>query len=288
MNRIEAIIAETKSELEHLDAVGLLDDDKLYRDVILAIKAFGNNATVEYEDVIKVQNFTADLPDNFFRLREVRLAEPIGYEKCEPNFDLYHIKSTEYRTLITELTTSWNECEDCCRDIESKVFKKQTLFKGTNKWVNMNYDKGVKVMLTSPSITKYCEKSYNFTPESEHHQISIFNDKIKSNFKEGDLYIKYRGFPLDEYGDLTLPDSPSGFLETYLEYHLKMKTAERLIAKGVPNLNQLFSFYENQVKINKSKAVNELKINSTRPKQLAQKIQLENRERYNKLSIKTR
>lgn len=286
MSNVNAIIATVSEELKKYDSFGVIDEDMMYRDIVLAVKNFGNDATVDYEDVILIENGRGQLPDNFYRLKEVRLAEPIAYSRQNKKASLHTVLGTKYYNLIHELKTSWNECDDCCKETEMKVFKKQIVEENVGI-ITCNYNRGRKLTLTKNTIKKYCDKTYNFTPECL-EEVSISGNTITANFPKGDVYIKYSGFPLDEDGEFDFEDTPNGNLETFLEYHLKTRIAERLILLGVSGLQNLLQFFEEKRRVAKKLTSNELKIRSLQPKQLINKIAIENRRNYDRYSLKRR
>lgn len=76
---IEAIISTVLLEYEKEDAVGLIDEARLYDDAIRALKKFGNDITVGQEFVVSVKGFQGILPNNYAKIREAWLCEPKGY-----------------------------------------------------------------------------------------------------------------------------------------------------------------------------------------------------------------
>lgn len=285
MSNIDGIISLVKEQLSKYDTMNVLDEDLMYRDVVLAVKSFGNNATIDFEDVIQVENGMGKLPDNFYRLYEARLCSPIAYERNNKEFEIHTVMDTQYYNLIHELKTSWNECEDCCKETDMRVFKKELVFK-ENRKITCNYHKDELLILTKPTLKNYCENGcINYHPECT-KEISIHNGtRLTANFKEGDVYIKYKGFPLDEEGNFDFEDTPNGHIEKFLEYDLKVNCAERLASRGVTDMLNMLQYFSQKRAINKKLATNELKLKTLQPKQFANRMELMNRQEYEKLSL---
>lgn len=285
MSNVESIVSIVKEYFRKYDNFGLIDDDDLYRIAELSIKELGNNATIIYEDVIKIKNGIGTLPNNFYRLQEARTCEPLAYERNNKDYEIHTVMSTEFYNLIHELKTSWNECEDCCKDKEMKVFRKEVVLK-ENFSVTCNYNKGHRLMLTKGTIKNYCDKMYgNMTPECG-HEISIHGRKMDASFSEGDVYIKYKGFPLDENGNIDFEETPNNSIERYIEYALKKDVAERLTALNVQGVSNLLTYFAQEARIYKKKAENELKFNSLNPTQLINRIVLDNQNNYKIYSLR--
>lgn len=283
MSNIDSLIANVSNDLKKYDSFGVIDEDSLYRDIVLAIKEFGNDATLNYEDVILIENGIGKLPDNFYKLNDALLAEPIAFERENKKARLHTFMGSKYYNLIHELKTSWNECDDCCKEKGMRVFKKELIVEDCGK-VTCNFNKTRRVILKKDSIKKYCSKSFNFNSDCD-SEISIRRDQVVANFDKGYLYINYLGFALDDEGNFDFEETPNGNLESYLEYLLKTKVIERLILQKVQGLDGMLQYFDNKRMVHKKRAKTELKMNGLRPKQLTRRIALQNIKDYNKLSL---
>ena len=90
MNNIDAIIAQVLSQFKRYNVSDVIDENSMYRDVILAIRGFGNDITTLQEDIVEIRNGEGKLPDNFYRLK--------GAILCQP--DNIHFQNVEYRQLV--------------------------------------------------------------------------------------------------------------------------------------------------------------------------------------------
>jgi hypothetical protein len=78
--------------------------------------------------------------------------------------------------------------------------------------------------------------------------------------------MQYYGLPVDEDGNIEIPDTPNGHLETYLEYHLKRRLAERLMGNNdAQGLQNLYQVYTQQESVALRNASTELKMTKLKP-----------------------
>lgn len=281
MGNISSVVAIVKSRLNKYDTFGIIDEDMLFRDAELALRGFGNPVTLIHEDVIPIKKGVGNLPNNFFKLLEVRLCYPLNYERSDKRKPLYNVVDTQFINLIHELETKWDECEDCCKEKNMKVYRKEIIMKDDFS-VTCNYNKGLKVKLKDTVIKNYCDKAYgDFTPECD-TEISIRGNTINASFSEGDLYIKYNGFPVDEDGYVDFDDSPNRLLETYIEDLLMQKAVLRLIESGVSGLANMLPYYDQKASVSKIKARNEVRMNKININRLSNKLTVQNTEFYQK------
>lgn len=289
MSNIDAIIAQVLSQFKRYNVSDVIDENSMYRDVILAIRGFGNDITTLQEDVVEIRNGEGKLPDNFYRLK--------GAILCQP--DNIYFQNVEYRQLVelgyisnlSEITSRWNICDnDCCNEVEDKVYTKEVYF-AENSRVRMNYKK-IKYLklgraVDRRSCTTDCE---NFGISNEQDEITIAGDKLRANFNEGSVHILYRGFPTNEEGEMELPETPNGYLEKYIEGLLKVETAERIITNGdnVEGLMRLYSSWKQDLTVLKRKASNELKTSEFNMAKVTKNIVLANRKETRRLMVSRR
>ena len=275
MSSIDAVIAQVKSDLSKYDESGLINDDAMYREIVLAMKSFGNDASELQETMLTVENYEAQLPKGFFTLHLAALCDPIAYWQDKEN---KHVQESQIFTERTEYNRKWNECENCCEDFETKTIVENVYIKGRES---------AKFYYGNPRILKLgrsfrrdrcVRNSANIhNPECD-NEINITGSTLQTNFKEGSIYFRYYGLALDEEGELEIPDTANGNLDMYLEYRLKAKISEMLIAGGdAQHLTQLYPTYVQQANLYRRKTSNELKMKSLTPKNIS-KLIIRNRQ----------
>lgn len=275
----DALIAEVKSDLSKMADSHLLDEDSMYRDIVLGLKRFGNDIMEVHETVVEVKDGFATLPDNFFSLYLAALCEPLGYRNtCEDEVEFHDLQDSHFYRERTVQSRKWNECDTCCEGMEEKVIRENFYYK-RKKAVEFYYRNPRLLSLGKTFNKNNCHHDCrNKLVRDNPNQIVISKFRLQANFNEGHIYMQYYGLPLDDEGNIDFPESKNGHLEEYLEYRLKRKIAERAIgnkdAAGLANLYQTFVQFE---RIALRNASNELKMGHLAPGQFDKRIKRLNR-----------
>jgi hypothetical protein len=275
MSNIDSMIEEISSDLRKYDDAGLIDKNKVYKDIVFALKKFGNDVSELTEVVLEVNGGKALLPDNFFSMRAAYLCEPSHYKNN--GVSNAALISSHFFIERTSRESSWNECNTCCEKNDIKVVKENLYFDGGN--IEFSFKNPVLLKLGKSIRKDTCHKSCLNFNVSNPNEIIIVGDTIQANFDSGYIYLQYYGFPSDEDGNIDIPETPNGELEMYIEYFCKRRLAERLIgnndAQGLSNLYQVFR-QEEAMRL--KKASHNLKMTKIRPKELYARM-----KRINKL-----
>ena len=259
-------IAELTSDLKQYDESNLID----YRSVDLwlqtKLKRFGNNIMVTNEKLLKVENGRVKLPENFWKLDLAVKCDPEGYsvESGEPKVV---ITSTAFK-IRTEENNVWNNniegyIKKDFKSITEKVFI-------DNNIVNYYYKNPMILKLTKginrDSCMSGCKNLQKQLTHSSPWEINILNNFIQTNFTKGYIYIQYVGLPVDEDGDLIIPETQHGHLQEYLMYHCKAKIMENLMGNGdEPNLINMYQLYSAKEREYFSLAITETKFGGLSP-----------------------
>lgn len=275
MNNIDAIITQVKSDLSKYDDSGLINEDTLYREIVLAMKSFGNDASELQEIILNVENYEAKLPEGFFTLHVAALCDPIAYWR-DPNTK--HLQDSQIFTERTEYNRKFDECENCCEQFETKTIVENLYFEGKEVARFMYANPRVLSLGRSFKKDRCARNSANIHSPECSDEINITGSTLQTNFREGSIYMRYYGLMLDEEGNIDVPDTANGNLELYLEYRLKSKTAENLIANGdAQHLAQLYPTYIQQASLYRRKTSNEFKMRALTPKNIS-KLNIRNRQ----------
>lgn len=264
MNR-EYLIEEIKSDLSKYDDAGLIDEQSLNRDIIKGLRRFGNDVCTLQEDVIEVINSKAILPESFFSLYVAYHCVPYGYDGTKVTRP--GEVSSDFFIERTENNSKWNSCDPCCVETEEKIITER-VFVNMDTSVDFYYNNPLPMKLGKSFNKKNIHnKCRNKLIQESPYEIVINNLTVHTNFKEGSIYLQYYGLPTDEEGEIDIPDTANGHLDTYLEYFLKRRTAERLIGNNdAVGLTNLYTIYNQQEQISLRNASNELKMKSLTPK----------------------
>lgn len=249
MNRKE-LIAEIVSDLKQYEESNLIDYRSLNLNIKSSIKRFGNNIMIPSEKFIRISGGQADLPLNFWKLDLAVKCSPLGYS-VEEGDPTNLITSTTYRQR-TEQSVEWN---NQIETYVNKDFKQITEKIYTDKNVlNYHYSNPIVLKLTrgmkKESCLAGCKNLQNIFTHNSPWEINILNEKIQTNFEEGYIYIQYAGIPVDEDGDLLIPDTQHDHLQNYIIYHCKARVIERLMGNGddtdLINMYKIYSGKESE------------------------------------------
>ena len=280
--RFEELFAEIKSDLSKYDAAGLIDEIALVRDATTALKKFGNGITSLQEQIIEVKNGKATLPENFNSIFYAGLCKPVGYSTHEDRDNL--ISSHMYVERTTS-THEWNECDACCQDQKQSVIRENLYFKGNLTTFHYSAPRDLK-------LSKYIDRQYvnsrcrNKFVRQGVDEIMIDKFTLTANFESGYVYLMFYGLPRDEEGYLSIPETKSGQLETYIEYYLKRRLAERLIGNddAGQGLRNLYSVYQQKELSSIEAAMTEIKMKAFTPR-VTKMIARKNRQETLKFDI---
>jgi hypothetical protein len=270
-SNVQSLIAEIKSDFSKYSDAGLIDENAIYRDIVLALKKFGNDLTELQETVVDVKDSYGVLPDSFFSLYAAYLCEPAYYKTSD--IEYHDLQQSYFYRERVESSSKWNECESCCEVKEEKIIKENLYFKRGK--AEFYYQNPTLLSLGKTFKKSAChDKCRNKLVKDNPNEIVIYGTTLQTNFKEGSVYMQYYGLPMNENGSIDIPETKNGFLETYLEYHLKRRLAERLMGNNdAQGLSQLYNVYAQQEQISLKSAAGNIKMSKINPRQLTERIQ---------------
>lgn len=263
-SNVEALIAQVKSDFSKYADAGLIDDTSLYRDITLGLKRFGNDIMQIHETVVEVKKGYAELPQSFFSLYGAWLCNPLGYVNSDQAKQDALINSTVYRERTIE-TKTWSECDANCETITENVIRENLYYNGNNVQFLYNNPQLLKLGKSFNRIN--CHSACrNKIVRDNPNEIVILNYRLQANFNDGYIYMQYYGLPVDEEGNIDIPETPNGHLETFLEYFLKRRIAERLMANNdALGLQSLYQVYKQEENVSLRNASTELKMSKLKP-----------------------
>lgn len=247
MSNVNAIISEVKTRLKKYDASGVLDEDLMYLDLITAMKAFGNDITILKDDVLEIKNGKAKLPKDFYALGGAMMMEPFRCNEhaCENKV----LVGLSYITNVKTVRDRWDECGDCCHEITNEYHRKEHYISNSVKaYVDYKKVKWLKLGKTRDTKNYLRNMQTNWLP-NEKDEIIILGNEVRTNFKEGSVYLYYRGFVTDEDGEIDIPDTPNMRLHTYLVQYLMNASITSLILndENRETLSPMLQFGEQKI-----------------------------------------
>lgn len=261
-------LSEIKNDMSQYFESGLIDDASILRWVGQALKKFGATIMVYNEYVVEVSNGKGRLPDNFYSLKHAVKCDK-DFIECTPEDEKILVNSF-FWTDVQLKQKDWNICTgECIKNrVEEFTIRHKTYIDGRS--FNKYYKHPVELKL-APSFKKsLCDNEcVNKFRSSSPYEINIIGNTLYTNFKEGDVYIKYKGLELDEDGLVIIPETPKGELETYLTYFVKRNIFEITMANGDDvNVANLFKYYLDAERMQLGLALTEAKFLGLTPQSL--------------------
>lgn len=239
--KFNEFLAEIKNSMKQYDSVNLIDDLSVHNWVVSAMKRFGNLLTIDIEKVIDVRNKKAQLPSGFRALKLAVKCEPYSYECDDKGRDIlqdyYFYKTRESKE------TQWDICDPCCNTEKESVIVEKLYFKNGGK-AKMYYRQPQWLRLTPHIQRDACTADCpNLKIYDSPHEININDKVLYANFKEGSIYMIYKGFEEDDEGFIIIPATDQDWLFEYLSYHVKRKLIEDLLSNS-DNTSNEYSLYQ--------------------------------------------
>ena len=284
MPTIKQIISEIETELSSFAESGDIDRNSIKRRCLLEMKRFGNNILCKNEAILDIVNSEAILPDNFRSLKLALKLEPFGMcaeEVDQEELGTFLSKKTIVNPVYYDRVS--NEYIDSCK---TKVVEEIITLNSGN--IRMAYTPQWLTLTPHMNKNSYDIDCANISKKlrgKELGEISINNQMMQTNFSTGKVYIQYRGYEIDEDGEIIIPEGWHGNLEKYLiAYNLKEIT-KTLIAnnKNPQGLAQLLPIYSQDAQNYFELAQTEWKF--TASKGWEDRVKTNNRKRFNSFSL---
>lgn len=235
--------AELKRDLSQYYESGLIDDPSVLRWVMSGLKKFGATIMPYQETVVEVNNGRANLPENFYSLKHALKCDT-DFIECSKDTEKILVKSL-FWTDVQIKQKQWNiKTEECTnQQIEEYTIREKTYIDGAA--FTKFYKNPTELKLSSNFKKSLCDNDcLNKYRSSSPHEINIIGTTLYTNFKQGEVYLKYKGLELDDRGIVMIPETPKGELETYLMYFVKRNIFEIVMTNGDDtNVANLFKYY---------------------------------------------
>jgi len=233
-------LADIHSSLNSFSAD--IDDITVKTNVIEQLKIFGNNICELTEAKLKVENSKALLPKEFKSLRLALKIKALGVD-AHGRKEYLQTDNYIYKQYISEPAYFDEVNLEYVKTCESKIIT-ETITIGEHP-VDFYFEheflslvKGVNKKLLSSDCVNIHPSIRNSYP----NEINITGTTINTNFREGEIYVQYYGIPIDEEGEVVIPEITTGDILAYLKNYVKIQIAEELIAnnKNPLGLSQLY------------------------------------------------
>jgi hypothetical protein len=277
--KLNSLFSRIKEEFSSYENSGLLDEGLWYNDVKYILNILGASTYIYREDFLDVRNYNVFLPNDFHLLDYA----------LKVNKTVSSIADTDDAPFLTQLNFDvlsqnkdvhiYDGCNPCCIPIPNTcVFNAyEKVFVKRDDLSNYKYDRPELLRLGNVDTRQYCTSSIeNLTTNYNKNinTITIHNGKIYTNFREGDIYISYFAFPLDEETGLPLIIDNSK-IEKAIEDYIKYNIVKKLVLNKESDLVNLISLYREEYKTSLADAKFHVKLPSFND--MIQSTRLENK-----------
>lgn len=231
--------------------------------VINQLKILGNDGCELIETVLEIENSRVKLPENF---KSLKLALNLTPQSCDTKGKPHLVTDNYIYKQWIENPAYFDEINlEYVTTCKSKIITQTITVSGHDvdfhyNWSWLKLTKGIN----RESISGDClniNPRLRFTCKDE---INITRNYLNTNFSEGRIYLQYYGYPVDEDGEIIIPEISTGDIYRYLELYCKIKITEELIAnnKNAQGLSQLYSVWISKEREFKRAAIVEAKFGS--------------------------
>lgn len=201
----EPLFTQVKEELKSYFQTGVIDDVLFPTYVEKALKKMGRSSYKIEENIFKLEDYEAKLPENFEAVRELYLITP--YEQS------YQMPSSCYEQATIRVTPERDRCEgDFCAPSEIKVTYK------TNGTVIQRFECSHLLKPGNVHAKESCSLDNWNRFSTSMDTFDIRGGKIVTNFPQGTLYMVYYVKDYDENEYQLIPDNER--IYDYLYYEL--------------------------------------------------------------------
>lgn len=186
------LFARIKRRLKSYNSAGLIDENDFYDYVMDIFDKLGIGGLTEEDAILYIVNKKCKLPENFKQIYTI--------DKCKEQSTHPILRPQDGRVFYTDATYESKCKADCCGD----------------KVTIRSYIEGIE------DIRNYhIEHRIDIVPKTAHlrnHQVYFEDGYIHTQFDEGELYIKYYAYPMDEDGLPMIPKTES--IQRLIEYYI--------------------------------------------------------------------
>lgn len=248
----ESLFAEIREELKSYFQTGVIDDVLFPKYTEDCLKRLGRSSYKIVENVLKLEDYEACLPDNFVAVRELWLVTP-----SERSYQLPSATYEQASIMITRDVGNHEVGELCKLCIPESI---NVTYKTTGKVIQKFQCSHLLQPGNVHAIDNCSLDSFNRGSKSP-ETFDIRGGKIVTNFPKGTLYMVYYVKEHDDNDYQLIPDNVR--IQDYLKAYLKYKCFENIYNNvSDETLNQIqtkLAYYESKMYETKVIAETEIK-----------------------------
>jgi hypothetical protein len=198
------VISDVKRFLKSYDSVNAIDEGEFPTYIKHVLAPLGRGVMKFSEALIKADNSPLILPEDFKEISDAYRCK----DTTTKHFGKAHEQSRMvlYDDITKDLIyTDKNCCIDCFEN-NHKVIERVTIKRMVeDSGCIYNFSYPTPLHITNKSVDIF--NSSNFSINNAHeNEIAIEDNRLYLNFTDDWVYIRYYGFPLDEFGVPLVPD----------------------------------------------------------------------------------
>lgn len=281
---LSELTAEIENDLQVYADSGDIDKVTIKTNTIDRLKKLGLNICVLEEDVFKVENSRAILPQEFNSVKLALNLDPIG---CHIHGDRHNITQDYiYRERIENPAYFDDITQEYITSCNPKIITEKITINETP--VDFFYKYRWLSVVKGVNKNNFAVDCLNLHPSIRNaypNQINVTGNVINTNFNKGRIYVQYYAFPT-ENGEIVIPEFTTGDIVEYIKQYNKVKIAEFLIAnnKNPQGLTQLYPVWLQELVLLKRAALVEAKFHSL-PNDWYKKFKRKNQRDINRFTL---
>ena len=225
---LDEFIAEIESTFKIYADTNDIDRILIKTIVINELRKFGKNICDKREAIVDIKNSQVLLPENFKSLILALKLTPNEELDCKDNTEKRLIIERQHIENPAEWTTTTrdyfvNYCES--KIVTEKVY-------AYNERVDKFYTPHFLSLykgFSNSSLDTNCLNLHPSIRDSYSDKISITNRTLRTNFREGKIYIQYNSLPEDEEGEIVIPIFSTGSILNHIKNKVRIELGQHLI-----------------------------------------------------------
>ena len=283
---LDEFIAEIESTFKIYADTNDIDRVLIKTIVINELRKFGKNICDKREAIVDIKNSQVLLPENFKSLILALKLTPNEELDCKDNTEKRLIIERQHIENPAEWTTTTrdyfvNYCES--KIVTEKVY-------AYNERVDKFYTPHFLSLykgFSNSSLDTNCLNLHPSIRDSYSDKISITNRTLRTNFREGKIYIQYNSLPEDEDGEIVIPIISTGSILNHIKNKVRIELGQHLILSqlNTSGLKELLPIWLQNERLYFIEAKSEANWAGMNQKEWAKQRQQRNRVEQNRFNL---
>ena len=201
------LFSRVKRMLQSYDLANKIDEGEFPQYVKEILKRLGMGVFRETQAIIKVHNYKASLPDDYDQLYSIyRCRDEHSKDEVHDQGGFKFVTDVTRQFILDTGGCEIDVCENNKKLIEEVNIKTYVI---EEKSVHNMVFNDVTPLRLSPNVGKQNSESTHQLPRistPKIDEVTIDGKHIHVNFEKDFIYMKYYGFPIDEDGQIQIPD----------------------------------------------------------------------------------